>query len=105
MSMNNAVENNLPPHTDAAHRDPAAGTGLRLNGDWTRERDALRKQVEECEDHNTELLAVLKAVRDACEAGELAAKNAIARNSPDSARWGGEQKAYAAIAAIVKPVV
>ena len=99
MSMDTAPENNLP------------ATGLRLSGDAAREIAALRtsyaaceRQVAELTDHNTELLGVLETVRAACAAGQQAARNAIGRNSPDSARWAGEAAAYAVIAEIVKPV-
>ena len=102
MSMDQAPENNLPPHTDAAHRDPAAGTGLRLGGDWARERDALRRQVQECEDHNSELQAVLVRVRAACETGMTAARNRIAQGG-DVARWATKREVYAEIYEIVKP--
>src|SRR5690242_16449571 len=70
MSMDQAPENNLPPHTDAAHRDPAAGTGLRLGGDWARERDALRAQVAACEADNTQLRAALARVTDQWQQAE-----------------------------------
>lgn len=92
MSMDTAPENNLP------------ATGLRLGGDAAREIAALRRQVAELTDHNTELLGVLETVRAACAAGQQAARNAIGRNSPERARWAGEAAAYAEIAEIVKPV-
>jgi len=117
MSMDQAPENNLPPHTDAAHRDPAAGTGLRLGGDWTRERDALRRQVAACErentdlkvqlaeleSHNAELYGVIEVVREWCEANQRAARNRAAQTGdPD---WQIRQRVISEVWEIVKPIV
>ena len=70
MSMDQAPENNLPPHTDAAHRDPAAGTGLRLGGDWARERAAYQAHIAACEQENTELKAKLAQVHEQWQQAE-----------------------------------
>lgn len=103
MSMDHAVENNLPPHTDAPHRDPAAGTGRRPGGDWTRERDALREQVRQCEDHNSELLGVIEAVRAWCVANQKAARNRAAQTGdPD---WSVRERVLSEVWNLVKPVV
>ena len=103
MSMDQAPENNLPPHTDAAHRDPAAGTGLRLGGDWARERDALRRQVAECEDHNTELQAVIAAVRAWCQENARAARNRAAQTGDGD--WQIRQRVISEVWELVKPIV
>ena len=92
-----AIENELPPHDirDAAHALEAA----------RREIAALREQVRQCEDHNTELQAVIVRVRAACEAGQTAARNRIAQASPDALRWEGKRAAYAEVWELVKPIV
>lgn len=92
----------LPLHTDAAHRDPAAGTGLRLGGDAAREIAALRKQVQECEDHNTELQGVVAAVRQAAAAGQQGAKTRYAQTgNPD---WLLRGQVWDEVWALVKPI-
>jgi hypothetical protein len=105
MSMDQAPENNLPPHTDAAHHDPAAGTGLRLSGDAAREIAALRRQVAEAEDHNSELLGVLSAVRTWADGAERAAINRLAQGTPDPRYWQGQAEAAQAVGDLVKSVV
>ena len=105
MSMDQAPENNLPPPTDAAHHDPAAGTGLRLSGDAAREIAALRRQVAELTDHNTELLGVLERVRAWVHETERAARNRLAQGTPDSRYWQGQAEAAREAWQIVKPVV
>jgi hypothetical protein len=105
MSMDQAPENNLPPHHDPAHHDPATGTGLRLGGDVAREIAALRKQVEECESHNTELQGVLAAVRTWAQDAQRAAINRLAQGSPDPRYWQCQLDAAKAVWALVKPVV
>jgi hypothetical protein len=87
-------ENELPP-----------GTGLRLGGDVARTVTALRTQVEECEDHNTELQAVIAAVRMWATAAHKAAVNRLAQGSPDPRYWQGQLDAAAAVWEIVKPAV
>ena len=92
MSMDTAPENNVPPET-----------GLRLGGDAARERDALRKQVAECEDHNTELLGVIEAVRAWCLANAKAARNRAAQTGDDD--WRVRQRVISEVWEFVKPVV
>jgi hypothetical protein len=93
MSMDTAPENNLPE------------TGLRLGGDAARERDALRRQIEECEDHNSELLGVLSAVRQWAATAHRAAINRLAQGSPDPRYWQGQLDAAQAVETLVKPAV
>ena len=92
-----AIENELPPHftADAAHALEAARLTIQ----------AMQRQVAECEDHNSELQAVIVRVRAACEAGDRAARNRIAQASPDALRWEGTRAAYAEVWELVKPVV
>ena len=102
MSMDQAPENNLPPPTDAAHHDPAAGTGLRLSGDAAREIAALRRQVAELTDHNTELLALVTRVQTTCAAGMHEAYTRYAETgNPD---WLLQGRVLEAIWHLVKPV-
>ena len=93
MSMDTAPENNLP------------ATGLRLSGDAAREIAALRRQVAEAEDHNSELLGVLSAVRTWADGAERAAINRLAQGTPDPRYWQGQLEAAKAVGQIVKPVV
>lgn len=112
MSMDHAMENNLPPHTDAAHHDPAAGTGLRLGGDAAREIAALRaelarvtEQWRQAEAHNNDVNADLAAVRRWAADVHKAAISRLAQGSPDPRYWQGQLDAVQAVEKIVKPIV
>ena len=93
MSMDTAPENNLP------------ATGLRLGGDAAREIAALRRQVAEAEDHNSELLGVLSAVRQWADGAHRAAINRLAQGTPDPRYWQGQLDAAQAVGDLVKSVV
>lgn len=133
MSMNQAPENNLPPPSDddaptldslwgiapdatggvpsedwvrrrRSESDPPPPTGLRLGGDWTRERAALRKQVAECEDHNSELQALLERVIAFCRAEQKYARDRLAQGD-NIAHWTTRREQAQKILDILKPVV
>ena len=93
MSMDTAPENNLP------------ATGLRLGGDAAREIAAMRRQVAEAEDHNSELLGVLSAVRQWADGAHRAAINRLAQGSPDPRYWQGQLDAAQAVEKLVKAIV
>ena len=93
MSMDTAPENNLP------------ATGLRLGGDAAREIAALRRQVAEAEDHNSELLGVLSVVRQWAATAHRAAINRLAQGSPDPRYWQGQLDAAQAVEKLVKAIV
>jgi hypothetical protein len=90
MSMGDAPENNLP------------ATGLRLSGDAAREIAALRRQVAELTDHNTELLGVLERVRAWCLANAKAARNRAAQTGDSD--WLIRQRVISEVWELVKPI-
>jgi len=104
MSMDQAPENNLPPHTDAAHRDPAAGTGLRLGGDAAREIAAYQEHIRQCEEDNTRLRALLDEVIRFCRAEQKAARISLAQGD-NVAHWTTRREQAQKILDILKPIV
>ena len=90
-----AIENELPPHftADAAHALEAARLTIK----------AMQRQVQECEDHNTELLGVIEAVRAWCEANAKAARTRAAQTGDDD--WRVRQRVISEVWELVKPIV
>jgi mannose/cellobiose epimerase-like protein (N-acyl-D-glucosamine 2-epimerase family) len=87
------------------NHEPPPSLGLRLAGDVAREIAALRKQVEECESHNTEVQGVVAQVRIWAQAAERAAITRLAQGTPDPRYWQGQADAAKAVWEIVKPAV
>ena len=65
---------------------------------------ALREQVRQLTDHNSELLGVLAAVRRWAEDGQRLADNRLAQGTMDPVRWQTQQRLCAVLWEIVKPV-
>ena len=89
-----AIENELPHWTaDAAHALEAARLTIQ----------AMQRQVQECEDHNTELLGVIESVRAWCQANARAARNRAAQTGDDD--WRVRERVISEVWELVKPVV
>ena len=67
------------------------------------EYERLRRQVAEAEDHNTELLGVIEAVRAWCQANARAARNRAAQTG--NGDWLIRQRVVSEVWELVKPVV